>query len=54
MECRTHAVYDGGDHSIVVGGVIGLEVSSPEGQPLLYFRGQYHGLGPKQGRGSLS
>ncbi|GAB2812657.1 flavin reductase family protein [Actinocorallia aurea] len=46
MECRTHAVHDGGDHSIVVGEV--LAVSTPsEGDPLLYDRGAYRALKPE-------
>ena len=35
LECRTTAVHDGGDHSIVVGEVVG--VSGPkDGAPLIY------------------
>ena len=39
IECRRHALYDGGDHSIIVGLVIGG--STGEGRPLLYYRGGY-------------
>jgi flavin reductase (DIM6/NTAB) family NADH-FMN oxidoreductase RutF len=39
IECRRHALYDGGDHSIVVGRVIGG--ATGEGRPLLYYRGGY-------------
>ena len=39
IECDHHAVYDGGDHSIVLGRVIGGTVG--EGRPLLYYRGGY-------------
>ena len=45
LECRTWAVYDGGDHSIVVGEVLALDLVHPEGDPLLYFRSAYHHLG---------
>ncbi|MCX9193716.1 flavin reductase [Carbonactinospora thermoautotrophica] len=45
MECRTHAVYDGGDHSIVVGEVLAVRAMNPQTSPLLYFRGGYHTLG---------
>src|SRR6202040_3630487 len=48
MECRTTAVHDGGDHSIVVGEVIGVtERESGDGEPtggggpLLYHAGRY-------------
>lgn len=44
LECRTVAVHPEGDHHIIVGRVERLE-SSQAGQPLLYFRGTYAGLG---------
>jgi flavin reductase (DIM6/NTAB) family NADH-FMN oxidoreductase RutF len=42
IECRTHAVHDGGDHSIVVGEVLGVGSPAPDGGPLLYYDGSYH------------
>lgn len=48
IECRMHAVHDGGDHQIIVGQV--LSISAPElssgsdGRPLLYFSGGYQKL----------
>jgi flavin reductase (DIM6/NTAB) family NADH-FMN oxidoreductase RutF len=46
LECRTHAVHDGGDHTIVVGEV--LAVTGPaaaDGQgPLIYHAGRYRRL----------
>lgn len=44
MECRTAAVYDGGDHSIVLGDVLEVSMPNPEGQPLLYYEGGYAAL----------
>lgn len=44
MECRTTAVHPGGDHSIVVAEVIGLEAGTPDADPLLYYRSGYHKL----------
>ncbi|MGN6330664.1 MAG: flavin reductase family protein [Motilibacteraceae bacterium] len=41
LEVRTTAVHDGGDHSIVVGEVVGLGTPVREGRPLLYYRGGY-------------
>ncbi len=41
VECRTHAVFDGGDHSIVLGDVLGVSQPHPEGSPLLYYEGRY-------------
>jgi flavin reductase (DIM6/NTAB) family NADH-FMN oxidoreductase RutF len=46
IECRTTAVHDGGDHSIVVGVVVGVTEPSPEPRgPLLYHAGRYRRLG---------
>ncbi len=47
LECRTTAVHDGGDHSIVVGEVLG--VTEPvqqggQGGPLIYHAGRYRRL----------
>jgi flavin reductase (DIM6/NTAB) family NADH-FMN oxidoreductase RutF len=43
IECERYAQYPGGDHTIVVGRVIGG--STREGRPLLYYRGGYATLG---------
>lgn len=53
LECRTRAVYDGGDHDIVLGDVIGAWADdepdgAPDGEargPLLHYRGRYFTLG---------
>jgi flavin reductase (DIM6/NTAB) family NADH-FMN oxidoreductase RutF len=47
MECRTTAVHDGGDHSIVVGEVLGVtEPQTRDGEdgPLIYHAGRYRRL----------
>ncbi|HLX49476.1 MAG TPA: flavin reductase family protein [Streptosporangiaceae bacterium] len=46
LECRTTAVHDGGDHSIVVGEVIGVTPpASPDGRgPLVFYSSQYRRL----------
>jgi len=48
LECRTAAVYDGGDHSIIVGQV--AAVTSAEGPPsrgpLMHYAGSYRRLRP--------
>ena len=46
MECRTTAVYDGGDHSIVVGEVLAISEPHPAGSPLIYYAGRYRRLAP--------
>jgi flavin reductase (DIM6/NTAB) family NADH-FMN oxidoreductase RutF len=42
IECERTALHDAGDHTIVVGRVVGGGVR--EGRPLAYFRGGYTGL----------
>lgn len=41
LECRTHAVHDGGDHDIVVGAVVSALEGDRDGVPLVYHRGRY-------------
>lgn len=43
FECERHAVYDGGDHDILVGHVLRASFD-PNLDPLLYFRGRYRRL----------
>ena len=60
LECRTFAVYDGGDHSIVVGRVTavdgpadppasGAAPGPPARGPLIHHAGRYHRLRPAEG-----
>jgi flavin reductase (DIM6/NTAB) family NADH-FMN oxidoreductase RutF len=44
LDCQVTEVHQGGDHSIVVGEVVACD--SQEGEPLVFFRGGYHGIGP--------
>lgn len=41
LSCRVADVFESGDHLIVVGRVVGLRVDEPNGEPLLFYRGQY-------------
>lgn len=41
LECRTTAVYDGGDHDIVVGAVLSACEVERDGTPMVYHRGRY-------------
>ncbi|MFI6583614.1 flavin reductase family protein [Embleya sp. NPDC050493] len=45
LECRTHEVVEAGDHILYVGTVLDVALPSPEGPPLLHFRGRYQSLG---------
>ena len=47
LECRPWNIYDGGDHIIVVGEVIGMEITGRE--PLLVFGGEFHKTGRRVG-----
>jgi flavin reductase (DIM6/NTAB) family NADH-FMN oxidoreductase RutF len=42
IECALTAVHDGGDHSILLGSVLGSAPGNPA-EPLLYFRGGFAG-----------
>jgi flavin reductase (DIM6/NTAB) family NADH-FMN oxidoreductase RutF len=44
LECRTTAVHDGGDHTIVVGEVLGVSEPRPDTEPLLYYGSRYRRL----------
>lgn len=43
IACRLHAAHVAGDHTIVVGEVLSAQLE--DGEPLIYFRGDYTGLG---------
>ncbi|MDP9397471.1 MAG: flavin reductase family protein [Actinomycetota bacterium] len=42
LECRTSVLHPGGDHTIVVGEVLALDLPKRQGRPLLWWRGRYH------------
>lgn len=42
-ECEHFAAHEGGDHLIIIGRVVRFEIA-PEGEPLVFFRGAYHGI----------
>ena len=41
LEVRTSAIHPGGDHTIVVGEVVGSELALDPGDALAHFRGQF-------------
>lgn len=49
VECRVHARYPGGDHTIFVGEAVHSTVTPPgePGAPLVYFQGNYTHLGTR-------
>lgn len=46
FSCRPWRVYDGGDHVIVIGEVVHMELSDAD--PLLFFGGKFRELGPRR------
>ena len=44
IECRTWAVYDGGDHDVVLGEVLAVAADAEPRSPLLYVEGRYRRL----------
>jgi flavin reductase len=54
LECRTTAVHDGGDHTIVVGEVVTAEAINDDAQsePLIYYAGRYSSATNEPGRAS--
>ncbi len=50
LECRTTAVYDGGDHSIIVGEVVAVDspADPPARGPLVHYAGRYRRLRPAE------
>ncbi len=41
FECTTYAVHDAGDHSLVIGEVVGLTMLRPDDAPLIFFSGSF-------------
>lgn len=46
MDCKLHALYEGGTHHIVVGEVIATATQTDSPDPLLYFNRNYRTLAP--------
>lgn len=47
IECKPWRIYDGGDHLIVIGQVVGLEINDAE--PLLFVSGKFREVGKFSG-----
>ncbi len=41
IECVPYQIYSGGDHIIVVGRVVEVQMSGENALPLIYFRSQF-------------
>jgi len=44
FECTVSDHHDAGDHTLVIGAVLAIDLPSPDGDPLVFFRGQYRAL----------
>jgi flavin reductase (DIM6/NTAB) family NADH-FMN oxidoreductase RutF len=44
LECESADTYGGGDHTIVLGRVLSVEISDRPGDALVYYRGRYDSL----------
>ncbi len=46
LECELETTCPGGDHTILIGRVAGGRLSREARDPLLFYRGRYHEIGP--------
>jgi 3-hydroxy-9,10-secoandrosta-1,3,5(10)-triene-9,17-dione monooxygenase reductase component len=46
IDCTVHAVHEAGDHYVVIGRALDLQVGAEGSDPLLFFRGQYRTTAP--------
>jgi 3-hydroxy-9,10-secoandrosta-1,3,5(10)-triene-9,17-dione monooxygenase reductase component len=46
VDCTIHEVHEAGDHDVVIGRVVDLQIDEDEADPLLFFRGEYRTTGP--------
>jgi flavin reductase (DIM6/NTAB) family NADH-FMN oxidoreductase RutF len=44
FECQVSATQEAGDHTIVIGEVLTLDVGSGDAAPLIFYRGRYRAL----------
>lgn len=44
IECTTYSVHEAGDHTLVIGEVVGMAVPRPEDRPLVFYAGSYRSL----------
>lgn len=45
IDCRIESVVPTGDHNLVIGRVLGLEVTKPDAAPMVFYKGQYGSFG---------
>jgi 3-hydroxy-9,10-secoandrosta-1,3,5(10)-triene-9,17-dione monooxygenase reductase component len=45
LDCRIETIYEGGDHHIVVGRVVDLDVHDTEARPMVFHKGAFGHFG---------
>ena len=54
FECVTVAAHPGGDHTVLLAEVLGVDLPNPEASPLAYHRGRYTSLASPDGNTDLT
>jgi flavin reductase (DIM6/NTAB) family NADH-FMN oxidoreductase RutF len=49
VDCRVELVHDAGDHELIIGRVLDLDVGPEEGAPLLFFRSKFATVADRAG-----
>ncbi|HVF20474.1 MAG TPA: flavin reductase family protein [Mycobacteriales bacterium] len=44
LECKAYALHEAGDHSLLLGEVVGMALPRPDAEPLVFYAGRYHRL----------
>ncbi len=45
IDCRIDSVVQTGDHNLIIGRVLSLEVADPDASPMVFYKGQYGSFG---------
>ena len=54
FECATVAAHPGGDHTVLLGEVLAVDMPSPQSSPLAYHRGRYTSVATPDGSTDLT
>jgi flavin reductase (DIM6/NTAB) family NADH-FMN oxidoreductase RutF len=49
VDCRVELVHDAGDHELIIGRVLDLDVADGDGAPLLFFRSNFATVADRAG-----
>jgi len=45
IDCRISEVIETGDHNLIIGRVLALDVTDPDASPMVFYKGQYGSFG---------